>query len=367
MHSGMNDRDRHLKSYLECDFSAPSANEGRRAGVVAVLSPAKINWTLRVLGRRADGYHEIESLVSPVSLYDELSFSGSRRPGIRLTCDTPGVPLDKSNLIVRAARLLAEAAQVDSGVECWLVKRIPIGGGLGGGSSNAASTLLALSRLWNLNWSTDRLAALGAQLGSDVPLFLHAGPIIMRGRGERVEPVRLGWRGWVVLVFPTVSVSTADVYKTWRPEGATGDGRQGGRDPHPPERRQDAHPPEGGRGARPPQVERFATAPAGAVQWMEWTFNMLEAPAMEVCPVLKQYADRLRALAGRPVRVSGSGSTLFTAFDDRGEAERFAGRVTSELGLEAGVVRPIARACGPDGPAETGAIGASEDTWEALA
>ncbi len=113
-------------------------------------------------------------------------------------------------------------------------------------------------------------------------------------------------------------------------------------------------------------MKRFATAPAGAVEWMDWTFNMLEAPAMEVCPVLREISARLRAMAGRPVRISGSGSTLFTAFDGRDEAEQFAADVTKELELQAGVVRPIAGACGPDDPAIAGTLGVSGSTWEAF-
>lgn len=315
---------------LHCGYNI--TGEDRADGVLTVRAPAKINWTLRVLGRRSDGYHDIESLVSPVSLYDDLSFSAAGEAGVRLFCDVPDVPVDENNLIIRAARRLAEVSRVSGGVECRLTKRIPVGGGLGGGSSNAASTLTALNRLWRLDWPVWRLAEVAAELGSDVPLFLHGGAVIMTGRGERIRPARLGWQGWVVLVFPGIPVSTAAVYKAWRPAGERSSGPASGA----------GHPGESEPGVLSP--EQFAKTPSGAVQWMEWTFNMLEEPALEVCPVLGELVRRLTAMASRPVRVSGSGSTLFTAFDSRDEAERMVDMVARELGLRAGVVRPIVRA-----------------------
>jgi 4-diphosphocytidyl-2-C-methyl-D-erythritol kinase len=295
------------------------------ASELMVRSPAKVNWTLRVLGRRADGYHEIESLVSTVTLYDELRFAPRPDGRFELACDAADLPTGGENLIVRAADLLGRRAGCPSGAFCRLSKRIPLGGGLGGGSSNAAATLLALNRLWSIGWPRERLGQLGAELGSDVPLFLHGGTVLMRGRGERVEPVRLGWRGWIVLVCPRISVSTAAVYRAWR-AGAVG--------------------PEG----EPIPADDGG---ANAVEWMRRTFNMLETPAMEVCPLLRTLHERLGELSGRPVRVSGSGSTLFTAFDARLEAEGFARQSASELGLVTHVVR-LAEECEPKVPSHDG-------------
>lgn len=318
---------------------------------IAVRAPAKINWTLRILGKRPDGFHELESLVSPVSLFDELLFSPREEPGVALACDAPDVPVDDRNLIVRAGRLLAHAAEIRQGAHCRLTKRIPVGGGLGGGSSNAASTLLALNRLWKLDWPIDRLAGLAAELGSDVPLFLCGGPAIMRGRGERIEPANLPWQGWVVLVCPRVPVSTAEVYKAWRPADVAGrqvhDARewdaQGGAASCPSETADSPADARSASGA-PESLELncLMAAPSDAVEWMERTFNMLERPAMEVCPVLNDLMNQLTPLAGRPVRVSGSGSTLFTAFDEVSEARHFAEAVSCRIGLGAILVRPIA-------------------------
>src|SRR5690606_25007264 len=147
-----------------------------------VRSPAKLNWTLRVLGPRPDGFHELESLVSAVSLHDELSFS-SRPEGAGITCDDPSVPTGSDNLITRAATALAQASGVSHGFTCRLTKRIPLGGGLGGGSSNAAATLRALNGFWGLNWPVERLMPVAASVGSDVAFFLHGGTAMMRGRG----------------------------------------------------------------------------------------------------------------------------------------------------------------------------------------
>ena len=173
---------------------------------LVVRSPAKINWTLRVVGRRRDGYHEIESLVSAVSLYDELAFSPRTDSRFVLISDDPAVPTDERNLICRAAAIAAREAAEPTGLDCRLTKRIPIGGGLGGGSSNGAATLLALNRLWSLNWPTERLLTEAGRLGSDVPFFILGGTAVIAGRGEQVRPARLPWRGWIVLLMPGFSV-----------------------------------------------------------------------------------------------------------------------------------------------------------------
>lgn len=281
---------------------------------LTVRSPAKINWTLRIIRRREDGFHELESLVSAVSLYDELEFSPRTEPGFSLTCDVAGIPVDKRNLIVQAAELLAAEAPDVSGMNCHLTKRIPVGGGLGGGSSNAAATLKALNRLWALDLPKERLVSLASKLGSDVPFFVYENSAVIRGRGEQVEPVQLGWRHWIVLLFPGFSVPTASVYKAWRPNGASHNDRRG-------------------------VVLGQMDGDLNAAERMRRTYNMLENPAMQVAPALQGLVERSTALAARPVRVSGSGSTLFTAFDTQTEAQRFAEQAGQELNISARVVQ----------------------------
>jgi 4-diphosphocytidyl-2-C-methyl-D-erythritol kinase len=275
---------------------------------VTLPSPAKINWNLRVLSRRPDGFHEIESFVSPVTLHDELTFTRSDEPGLSLRCDRSDVPLDGRNLIVRAAGLLAETAGVSCGAACELVKRIPIGSGLGGGSSNAATTLVALNELWGLRRSPAELAALAARIGSDVPFFLLGGSAIMRGRGEKLEPVAVDFRGHIALLLPGLPVSTAAVYAECA-AGAPGGG----------------------------PVEPVAGLDAAG--WMERAFNQLEPAACRVCPPLGPLMSRAGELAGRAVRMSGSGSTLFTAFDSEPEAQAFGRRAGRELNIGTQVVQ----------------------------
>jgi 4-diphosphocytidyl-2-C-methyl-D-erythritol kinase len=281
-------------------------------------SPAKINWFLHVIRRRSDGYHDLESLVSKVSLYDSLTFISRSDSEVQLQCGHPAVPIDQRNLVIQAARALADAAQIHRGVTCKLTKKIPIGGGLGGGSSNAATTLLALNELWELRWPVDRLLPIAASLGSDVPLFLTPGSAIISGRGEHVEPCELPWHGHVVILIPDLSVSTAEVYQRlhWSEE----DNQSSANDLQ--------------------WLTRSAAGSTGldASAWMAGLDNMLEAPAFEVCPQLQQISEKIARIATNPVRVSGSGACLFTAFDQMGEAQKFKDDVEQAVPVTAVVV-----------------------------
>lgn len=173
-------------------------------------APAKLNLMLHILGRRADGYHELQTLFQFLDHGDELAFSVRRDGEIHLRTEVPGVPHD-SNLIVRAARKLQAESGCWLGADIWLDKRLPMGGGIGGGSSNAATTLLALDRLWSLGWSEDRLAALGLTLGADVPVFVRGRAAFAEGVGERLTPVELP-EPWFLVAAPQVFVSTAEVF-----------------------------------------------------------------------------------------------------------------------------------------------------------
>jgi len=167
--------------------------------VLTRLAPAKINLVLEVLGRRQDGYHEIRSLVQTVDLYDRLSFDLA--DDISLECTEPEM-LTPDNLVLRAARLVKQAGGCEKGARIRLEKQVPWGAGLGGGSSDAAITLLALNELWGLKLKTADLVELAARLGSDVPFFIYGGTALVEGRGERVTPVSPCLRGWFVLMEP---------------------------------------------------------------------------------------------------------------------------------------------------------------------
>lgn len=189
--------------------------------VVREPASAKLNPFLRVLRRRRDGYHEIESLVQPITLADGVE----ARPGpegVRLQVAGPlaeQVPTGSENLAVRAAEVaLQRLRPVERGVSLLLVKRIPVAAGLGGGSSDAAATIRALVRLWGLEVPSERLLSIAAEVGSDVPALLRGGPVFARGRGERVEPVDAGRTWWILLTQP-FGVSAADAYSWWDVDG----------------------------------------------------------------------------------------------------------------------------------------------------
>lgn len=173
-------------------------------------APAKLNLFLHVTGRRPDGYHLLETVFELIDLADQLHFRVHADGAILHRNPLPGVA-PEDDLAVRAARQLARASGCRLGVEIEIDKRIPMGGGLGGGSSDAATTLLVLNRLWNLNWSPERLAAIGLTLGADVPVFVHGHSAYATGIGERLRPLTLPKR-WYVVLAPRVSVPTASVF-----------------------------------------------------------------------------------------------------------------------------------------------------------
>lgn len=187
----------------------------RTAGIhvnapLCLRSPAKLNLFLHVTGRRDDGYHTLQTVFQLIDLCDEMSFEVSRDAGIVLDSDLPGVDCE-NNLCMRAARALAQRCSPSSGVRIRLRKRIPAGGGLGGGSSNAATTLLALNRLWECGLGLGELARLGLQLGADVPVFVRGRSAWAEGVGEILTPVDLPER-WYLVVRPDCSVNTAAIF-----------------------------------------------------------------------------------------------------------------------------------------------------------
>jgi 4-diphosphocytidyl-2-C-methyl-D-erythritol kinase len=207
------------------------------AGGVEILTPAKLNLFLEVLARRDDGYHEIQSLIVPITLYDRLTFREDSTGQLNLTCQwacglekrrteesTHGptaqwnsLPEGNDNIAVRAVDLLRRRAGIAVGASLHLIKRIPMTAGLGGGSSDAAAALIAANRVWQLNWPIDRLSELAGELGSDVPFFLGTGPALCEGRGERVRPVAGIGRLDFVVACPSDGLSTADVYRQCKP------------------------------------------------------------------------------------------------------------------------------------------------------
>jgi 4-diphosphocytidyl-2-C-methyl-D-erythritol kinase len=185
-----------------------------------VFAPAKVNLSLKILGRRSDRFHEIETLIAPISLCDEIRIDkGDAKKGIEFRCDDPSVPEGDDNLAVRAARGFFAATKVEPAISIELKKKIPHGAGLGGGSSDAASVLLALNELLETKLPRESLAKMAEAIGSDVPFFIFQSAARCKGRGERVAPVKLqpGLDGlWILLLRPAFAVSTAWAYSRWQ-------------------------------------------------------------------------------------------------------------------------------------------------------
>lgn len=240
-------------------------------------APAKLNRMLHIVGRRADGYHELQTLFQFLDHGDELHLSLRDDGAIKLTPSLPGVP-DASNLIIRAARLLQAETGCPQGVDVHLIKRLPLGGGLGGGSSDAATMLLGLNQLWQLELPTARLAELGLQLGADVPVFIHGDAAWAEGVGERLTPTTLD-TPWFVVVCPDIEIATAAVF------GA----------------------PQLTRNTPPITMARALQG--GASSWR----NDCEATVRQLYPPVAEALDWLGSRA--PSMLTGSGSCLFARLD----------------------------------------------------
>ncbi len=259
------------------------------AARVVARCPAKINLRLEVLGRRPDGYHELRTVFQAVDLEDLLEIEPAE--DLSLSVDDPSLSAGEDNLAMRAARALARAYGVERpGARMRLRKAIPAGGGLGGGSSDAAGALLGLSRLWRLDASRDALAAVGATLGADVPFFLWGGTAFGGGRGDRIVPMPVIAETPVVLGIPPYGISTAEVYRRLEGVGPLT--------------------PQGGDVTVPALFHKLvAEKDFGLVT------NDLERVVLAGWPELASFRGALLATGARAAAVSGSGSTVFGLYD----------------------------------------------------
>jgi 4-diphosphocytidyl-2-C-methyl-D-erythritol kinase len=258
---------------------------------ITLPSFAKINWTLEILGKRADGYHELRTLLQTISLADELTFEPAA-DGIEIVCDHPDVPCDETNLVHRAAGLFQSFTGVARGVRITIEKRLPVAAGIGGGSSNAAVTLLALQRLWNATLPPRDRFPLGAKLGADVPFFFLGGTALGVGRGDEVYPLADIRAEHLLLVNAGIAVPTKEVYGSL-PPGLTNPG------------------------AVIKMPLSFAAAYAAVAQPDELPVlhNDLEQTVFARHPLLAEIKQRLEWSGARGVLMSGSGSTIFAIFD----------------------------------------------------
>ncbi len=272
-----------------------------------VKSFAKLNLGLEVLGTRSDGYHELRTLFQTIDLHDDLELRAIPE-GIRIRCAHPGVPEDGTNLAARAAADLARYARVTRGVEIRIVKRIPVAGGLGGGSSNAAAVLMALDRLWRLGLGASGLHPLARRLGADVPYFLLGGTALGLARGDEVYPLQRQVEAFVVVVDPARPVSTAAVFHRLDASLTP---------------RENSH-----------TIFRFVSSDFGAEESFALLSNELEAAALEEAPELAEAGRRIRGVLAREgallAALSGSGSAFFGLFGDVRRARRARTRLESE-------------------------------------
>jgi len=276
-----------------------------------INSPCKVNLLLNILGRRADGFHELETLMQPVKVFDRLSFSRGGS-GVQLTCSTPGLPTDSRNLVHRAATIFLEKANIRDGLHVHLEKHIPLAAGLGGGSGNAATTLSALNQMFGAPLSAPQLHELAASLGSDIPFFLQSNPALATGRGERVqplEPFRALQGAGLLLVHPGFGIETAWAY------------RQLARFP-------DALRGQPGRAARLISLLQAADLSAAGREF----YNSLEAPALEKFPLLAIFQEFLRVQGAAAALMSGSGSTTFAITHSPDAAEALAEAFKTKFG-----------------------------------
>lgn len=283
---------------------------------ITLPSFAKINWTLEVLGKRPDGYHELRTLLQTVDLADTLHFRRSEA-GIVLTCDHPGVPLGEANLVHRAASLLREAVGVEDGVRIEIEKRIPMAGGLGGGSSNAAVTLLALQSLWQVALPPRDLFRLASRLGADVPFFLLGGTALGVGRGDEVYPMPELSTNLLLLVNVGLPVPTPEVYRALPPELTT---------PGPISMMPLSFEVAYVSRRTVSEDSQNGGAQSSGSRIAHWLHNDLERAVYPRFPLLREVKESLLNCGAVGALLSGSGSSLFAVFDNipaREEAIRF--------------------------------------------
>ena len=274
-------------------------------------SPCKINLLLNILGRRPDGFHELETILHPVNVCDRLIFERDAH-GVKLTCNNAELPTDGRNLIHRATTAFLQAARISDGVRIHLEKKIPLAAGLGGGSGNAATTLLALNELFDQPLASEKLHELAAALGSDVPFFLQNRPALATGRGEKIQPLEdfpaLRGRAFL-LIHPGFVILTAWAYQALARFPVVLNGR---------------------RGRAQKLISKLQTGDLHAAS--SEFYNSLEAPAFEKFPVLVLFQEFLRANSANAALMSGSGSTTYAIAENMAAAESLAEKFKSKFG-----------------------------------
>lgn len=264
---------------------------------LVLSSRAKINLALDVLGKRPDGYHQVEMVMQTISLADTITLEKTAED-ISLFCTHPEVPLDEKNLAFRAAMLLKQVESYNGGVKIHIDKQIPVAAGLAGGSGNAAAVLVGLNRLWDLGLSSEHLMHIGASMGSDIPFCILGGTALARGRGEEVTPIKAVPELTLVLVKPQFGVSTAQVYGNFQQEKVT---------------------------RRPDTRAMLAAIEAGdRMDIIRLGANVLESVTLELYPQVAEIKARLTQAGAKGVLMSGSGPTVFGFVEDEIQGKEIA-------------------------------------------
>jgi 4-diphosphocytidyl-2-C-methyl-D-erythritol kinase len=278
-----------------------------------LLAPAKINLYLRVLRERPDRYHEIETIMQAVSLFDTLEIKENRGGDIKIATTHPALPTDRHNLVYQAVLVLTEYCKIKAGVTISIDKRIPIGAGLGGGSSDAAATLLGLNKLWNLGLSTNELVYLSARLGSDVAFFIKRGTALCQSRGEITFSIPIKKRFYYIIISPRrdnkhsipLGVPTAEIYSKIKKKDLT----------------------ENGKNAK---MIISALESGNCEQMGMGLFNQFEKPVFELYPQIAYVYNALSRMGSCGVALSGTGSSLFVLCRDIKEQTSTAGYIKNK-------------------------------------
>jgi len=290
----------------------PHSGDERRKMHLEKQSGCKVNLLPNILGRRDDGFHELETVMHPVPVYDRLAITTEAGKGIRLICDHPALPTDSRNLVFQAATRFLEAAKIETGLRLDLEKRIPLSAGLGGGSANAATTLLALNEMFGSRLAPTHLQQLATGLGSDVPFFLQSKPALATGRGEQIQPLQpfVALRGtYLLLIHPGFGIPTAWAY---------------GHLPKFPEALN-------GKSGRAQKLISILQEP-NLASVRDSLYNSLEAPAFEKYPLLLLFKDFLLENGADAALMSGSGSTTFAIAQDKSIAEELREKFKAKFG-----------------------------------
>ena len=273
-------------------------------------APAKVNYRLDVLGKRADGYHELRMIMQRVDLCDDIEIALSERPGIRVACGRAGVPDGPGNIAWRAADALVKLSGREVGIDISITKKIPVAAGLGGGSSDAATVLMGVNELLELGLSEERLMEIGVKLGADVPFFIFKKPALAEGIGDQLSALDKVPELWIVLVNPGIHVSTAWVYQNLQLT-----------------RKEDAA-----------IVSRSYSSLDEVCAVLS---NDLEPVTFGRFPAVRELKEQMITAGARGSLMSGSGSTVFGLFADESSARRTADEIAKSRGWFSVAVRTI--------------------------